>query len=90
MKSTGHASRNRKNHRKISQRLQIIDQKKYQQRIHYHEEGCDDETVVTEHYIGSMEIASVQRRLIDTGECGKDSGLVEEDGPEFQQPILNQ
>ncbi|XP_062711297.1 uncharacterized protein LOC134289465 [Aedes albopictus] len=94
-KSTGKASSNRSNQRKVALRLQMLEeQKQLEQRFleeKYRildEEECDDETVVSEDDVRSMEMSKVQGWLIDTSKCGEDSGLVDGDGPELQAQRL--
>lgn len=92
-KSTGKASSNRSNQRKVALRLQMLEEQKQleqkflEEKYRILDEECvDDETVVSEDDVRSMDMSKVQGWLIDTSKCGEeDSGLVEEDGaPEVQ------
>ncbi|XP_062715999.1 uncharacterized protein LOC134291796 [Aedes albopictus] len=92
-KSTGKASSNRSNQRKVALRLQMLEEQKQleqkflEEKYRILDEECvDDETVVSEDDVRSMDMSKVQGWLDDTSKCGEeDSGLVEEDGaPEVQ------
>ncbi|XP_065077557.1 uncharacterized protein LOC135700826 [Ochlerotatus camptorhynchus] len=87
-KSTGKASSNRSNQRKVDRLLQKLEeQKQLEQKFldeKYRildEEDADDETVASDDDVGSEEMSKVRGWLRDTEKCGEDSdsGLVEEE-----------
>ncbi|XP_062550855.1 uncharacterized protein LOC134215740 [Armigeres subalbatus] len=92
LKSMGKADSNRSNQRKLSRRLQMLEEQKRLEQKYLEEkyrildeEDGDEETIEDE--LGSMEMSKVREWLQNTNQCGDyDSGLVEEEGNEPVQP----
>ncbi|XP_065075863.1 uncharacterized protein LOC135699513 [Ochlerotatus camptorhynchus] len=87
-KSTGKASSNRSNQRKVDRLLQKLEEHKQLEQKFLDEkyrildeEDADDETVASDDDVGSEEMSKVRGWLRDTEKCGEDSdsGLVEEE-----------
>ncbi|XP_062700012.1 uncharacterized protein LOC115258713 [Aedes albopictus] len=98
-RSIGTTNSNRSNQRRITRRLQMLEEQKRLEQKYLEEkyrildeEDGDDDTVVSDNEVGSMEMSKVRGWLIDTGRCGDDgdSGLVEEVNEHEENPIDQQ
>ncbi|XP_062713921.1 uncharacterized protein LOC134290744 [Aedes albopictus] len=92
----GTTNSNRSNQRRITRRLQMLEEQKQLEQKYLEEkyrildeEDGDNDTVVSDNEVGSMEMSKVRGWLIDTGRCGEDgdSGLVEEVNEQEYNPI---